>query len=199
MTTQHSASVEKIMRLVANLPDNCVEDVFQGIGRMPQITSVALHHMANVLTDIFQESREAVSSQRTSKKDASKQPSSTARRKRASKKDVSESEPEDEETEAEFVPEEEAASSEEDEASSDSYVDEEGLGEPAKKAPSKRKVRKMGKVGVTCDSEMGKVGSTCDSEMRALKKDIKIFKMLHQILELSVAIRQKAIQLQEEC
>lgn len=170
MTTQYSTSVEKIMRLVANLPDNCVEEVFQGIGRMPQITSVALHQMANVLTDIFQESKEAVSPQRTSKKDASKQPLSTARRKRATKKDASESELEDEEK-AEFVSEEEAAASEEDEASSDSYVAEEGLGEPAKKAPSKRKVRKMGKLG-----------STCDSEMRALKKDIKIFKMLHQML-----------------
>jgi len=59
MCDPHTASVAKIMRLVANLPDARVEEVFQGIGRMPQITSCVLSRMANLMSDMFEESRVA--------------------------------------------------------------------------------------------------------------------------------------------
>lgn len=142
MKNQNAASVEKIITLVANLPDICVQEVFQEIGRMPPITIVVLHHMGNVLTDIFEESRVVVSPKRRSNRLSSKQRSSGSRRKRAgkAKKGNSESDPD-------VVIEEEEASSED-----DSYDDEEGLPEPARKAPSKPKVRNTyGAPSVTGD------------------------------------------------
>lgn len=59
MCDPHTTSVAKIMRLVANLPDDRVEEVFQGVGRMPQITSCVLSRMANLMSDMFEESRVA--------------------------------------------------------------------------------------------------------------------------------------------
>ena len=47
------------MRLVANLPEDHVEEVFQGVARMPQISSCVLNRMAHVMSDIFEDSREA--------------------------------------------------------------------------------------------------------------------------------------------
>lgn len=59
MCDPHTTSIAKIMRLVANLPDDCVEEVFQGVGRMPQITSCVLSRMAKLMSDMFEESRVA--------------------------------------------------------------------------------------------------------------------------------------------
>lgn len=59
MRNPYTTSVEKIMRLVANLPKDHVEEVFEGVGRMPQITLPVLNRMAKVMSDIFEESREA--------------------------------------------------------------------------------------------------------------------------------------------
>jgi hypothetical protein len=59
MCDPHTTSVAKIMRLVANLPDARVEEVFQGVGRMPQITSCVLSRMAKVMSNMFEESRVA--------------------------------------------------------------------------------------------------------------------------------------------
>ena len=59
MCDPHTTSVAEIMTLVANLPDARVEEVFQGVGRMPQITSCVLSRMANVMSNMFEESRVA--------------------------------------------------------------------------------------------------------------------------------------------
>ena len=53
----HHTSAQKILRFVANLSDEHVEEVFQGIIRMPHISSVVLDCMAWLLSDIFEDSR----------------------------------------------------------------------------------------------------------------------------------------------
>ena len=129
MCDPHTTSVEKIMRLVANLPDDRVEEVFQGVGRMPQITSSVLNRMANVMSDMFEESREVpVPSTRRSTRLAvlSTQPSSPRPSKRTtssstkSKKKASDSESsfddEKTETEDEDTQSEQEESAEEEEA-----------------------------------------------------------------------------------
>ena len=42
---------QQILRSIANLPDKHVEEVFQGIARMPQISSVVLDRMTNIVSD----------------------------------------------------------------------------------------------------------------------------------------------------
>lgn len=56
----HHTSAQEILRSVANLSDFDVEEVFLGIGRMPQISSVVLDRMAGLLTDIFEDSRDVL-------------------------------------------------------------------------------------------------------------------------------------------
>ena len=59
MPNHDPPSVSKIMMLVANLPDERVEEVFQGVARLPQISSHVLNRMANVMSDMYADSREA--------------------------------------------------------------------------------------------------------------------------------------------
>ena len=57
-TFPHDTSTEEILRSIANLPGEHVEEVFQGIARMPQISSVVLDRMAGPLSDKFEDSRD---------------------------------------------------------------------------------------------------------------------------------------------
>ena len=52
-----SSFVHVILRTVANLLDEHVEEVFRGIARMPQISSVVLDWMSILLFDIFEDSK----------------------------------------------------------------------------------------------------------------------------------------------
>jgi hypothetical protein len=112
------------MRLVANLSDNRVEKVFQGVARMPQISSHVLNRIANVMSDIFEDSKEApiVEERRSTRQSMrstqpSSQPSSTRRFARStrsklkSKKPIEDSEPSEDNKETESK---KTASSEED-------------------------------------------------------------------------------------
>ena len=53
-------STQEILRSIANLPDEHVEEVFQGTSRMPQISSVVLDRMAGLLSDMFEDSRDVL-------------------------------------------------------------------------------------------------------------------------------------------
>ena len=57
---QRYTSTQEILRSIANLPDEHVEEVFQGTARMPQISSVVLDHMAGLLSDMFEDSRDVL-------------------------------------------------------------------------------------------------------------------------------------------
>jgi hypothetical protein len=50
---RHTSSQE-ILRLIANLPEEHVEEVFQGIARMSAISSVVLDCMSGLLSDMFE-------------------------------------------------------------------------------------------------------------------------------------------------
>ena len=50
-------SAQEILRSIANLPGEHVKEVFQGIARMPQISSVVLDRMARLLSDMFEDSK----------------------------------------------------------------------------------------------------------------------------------------------
>jgi hypothetical protein len=50
--------VEEVLRAVANMADAQVEQVFQGISLMPQISSSVLGKMSELFTDLFQHSRD---------------------------------------------------------------------------------------------------------------------------------------------
>lgn len=114
MSNPYTTSVDKIMRMVANLPDDRVEEVFQGVGRMPQITSHVLNHMAKVMSDIFEKSREApIPGRRRSTRHSARSTQPTKRATRSSTKlkkkaedsessaDTEETETADEDTESE--------------------------------------------------------------------------------------------------
>ena len=58
MPNHDPPSVPEIMMLVANLPDERVEEVFQGVARLPQISSHVLNRMTNVMSDMYADSRE---------------------------------------------------------------------------------------------------------------------------------------------
>jgi hypothetical protein len=51
---------QEILRSIANLSDEHVEEVFQGIARMPQISSVVLDRMVGLLSDIFEDSMDVL-------------------------------------------------------------------------------------------------------------------------------------------
>ena len=59
MPNHDPPSVPEIMMLVAKLPDERVEEVFQGVARLPQISSYVLNRMAIVMSDMYANSREA--------------------------------------------------------------------------------------------------------------------------------------------
>ena len=59
-TFMHDNSTKEILRSIANLPGEHVEEVFQGVARMPQISSVVLDRMAGLLFDMFEESRDVL-------------------------------------------------------------------------------------------------------------------------------------------
>ena len=56
----YCTSTQEILRSVANLPGEPVEEVFQSIARMPQISSVVLDRMAKLLSHMFEDSRDVV-------------------------------------------------------------------------------------------------------------------------------------------
>lgn len=115
MPNHDPPSVPEIMMLVANLPDERVEEVFQGVARLPQISSHVLNRMANVMSDMYADSREApIPHKRRSTRQSvrctqpSNPPSSTRRSARINRsvceeKGVADSEPseDDEDTESE--------------------------------------------------------------------------------------------------
>ena len=59
MPNHGSPSVEEIVMLVANMPDELVPEVFQQVARLPAISSHVLNRMANVMADMYEQSREA--------------------------------------------------------------------------------------------------------------------------------------------
>ena len=69
----HYTSAHEILRSIANLLSEHVEEVFQGIARMTQILSVVLNHM--LLSNMFEDSRDVLLPCRgwqTSNREASK-------------------------------------------------------------------------------------------------------------------------------
>ena len=60
----HYTSTQEILRSLTNLPGEHVEEVFQGIARMPQISSVVLDCMPRLLSDMFEDSRDVLLSYR---------------------------------------------------------------------------------------------------------------------------------------
>lgn len=54
----HCTPVEEVLKVVANMADAQVEQVFQGISLMPQISSSVLGRMSELYTDLFQHSRD---------------------------------------------------------------------------------------------------------------------------------------------
>ena len=56
----HYTSAQEILRSIANLSGEHMKEVFQGIARMPQTSSVVLDRMAGLLSDMFKDSRDVL-------------------------------------------------------------------------------------------------------------------------------------------
>ena len=132
MCNPRTTSVEKILRLVANLPDDRVAEVFQGVGRMPQITSCVLSRMANLMSDMFEETRVApVPSTRRSTRLAVQQTRpSSPRPSKQTTRSSGKSKKKDSDSESSFASEETKTDDEDSESEEEEFPEEEEAAVP---------------------------------------------------------------------
>jgi hypothetical protein len=74
----HYTSTQEILKFIANLSGAHVEEVFQGIARMPQISSVVLDRILGLSSDMFEDFRDALLLSREDKPPITRLPNRSA-------------------------------------------------------------------------------------------------------------------------